>query len=709
MNIQADFVKGFFEQNQDLAFGLVTSCGRFTVISFEAQEAVNSLFEIRLDLASEDSDIDLHALIDSQATLFIRSKYDAVPRYFTGIVVSAERRDSGIRRTLYSLILCPPLYRLAQTSDCRIWQGKTVPEIATELLAEQGISNVTWRLGEDHAPREFLCQFNETTLAFLTRILSEEGIFWFFAHHAESVEMVITDAPHSTPILPQARLVSYNANPGGQTRGFWINRFVQREKLCSTAYELNDYNFKNPPARMNEPWRLQENNGAKREYQLYDYPGRYKNPSKVGKNFVKHRMQATRVEATTGYGLTNHIHLMPGYHFTLCDHDDEKANIQHFLLSVTSKGQQPAALEEDAPEDAATTFEAEFSTMPGRLPYRPPVPLKPVVDGPQIAMVVGPEGEEIYTDEFGRVRVFFYWDRHGKKDETASCWVRVAQNWAGGTWGQMAIPRIGQEVIVAHLDGDIDQPIIIGRTYHATNRPPYKLPENKTRMTIKSQTHKGQGFNELRFEDEAGKEEVFIHAQRDQNVEVENDYTMYVGHNKAERIEANYLNETQLSRYEKTGRSHHSEIQGDRIDLIGGIASLNLFASSIGKRSQKIWDLFSKLPKLGGVGNWISFVTGYRISTTVLDDTEKVGGSKTINTGAHCNISSSASVSVSACENIIVDADESLIIRCGDSAIVLKKDGRIAISGTKLLLSTGETEIEAEKTVSIKAAKIKLN
>lgn len=524
----------FLSQDQDLAFSFQGASGDFAVVAFEAQEAINAPFTIRIELASHDPDINLHDLMDAPGALGIFSKYDA-PRFLHGIVTEVERGDSGIRRTFYRLTLQPALTRLDHGSDSRIWQAKSVPEIAKEVLSTCGITDVDWRLDAEHTPREYLTQYRETHRAFLERILAEEGIFYFFEHSENGHRMVLTDAPLATPVLSNAPEIGYNPRPGGQSRGSWVSRFAQRERLRSSSYTMNDYTFHNPPAQMLTQTEKQENNGLKGSYALYDYPGRYKDPAGVGAGFTRHRMEATRVDATTGDGQTNNIHLSPGYHFTLTGHDAATANGLHFLLSVNHSGRQPAALEEDAGE-APTTYEAAFTTMPGRLPYRPAPTHKPLVDGPQIAIVTGPEGEEIYCDEHGRIKVWFPWDRHGGQNEHSSCWVRVSQSWAGGTWGNIAIPRIGHEVVVDYLEGDPDQPIVTGRTYHASNKPPYKLPENKTRMTIKSQTHKGKGFNELRFEDEAGQEEIFMHAQKDHNTVIENDESHSIGHDRSKSV-----------------------------------------------------------------------------------------------------------------------------------------------------------------------------
>ncbi|WP_259779361.1 type VI secretion system Vgr family protein [Aestuariispira ectoiniformans] len=506
-------------QDQDLAFAFSGAVGDLRVVGFTASESINEPFEVQVDLASDDADIELQGLMDEPACVGIYNKYDE-PRFLHGIVTEAERGDSGTRRTFYKVTLRPTLSRLDHGSDSRIWQAKTVPEIVAEVFDQYTITNVEWRLEEDHGVREYCTQYRETHRAFVERLLAEEGIFYFFEHSRSGHKMILTDTPLTTPVLQHAAEIQYNSRSGGQSRSSWVSAFSQRERLRSTAYELNDYTFKNPPANQRRNHVGQEKGGQDGNYALYDYPGRYKDPS-VGDPFTKFRIESVRADATTGQGVTNNIHLSPGYHFELKGHDVERVNGRHRVLSVSHSGAQSAALEEDS-GGGETRYSASFTTMPGHLPYRPPLARKPLVDGPQIAIVTGPASEEIYCDEYGRVKVWFPWDRYGQKNELSSCWIRVSQNWAGGTWGHMAVPRIGHEVIVDYLEGDPDQPIVTGRTYNAVNRPPMSLPEHKTRTTIKSQTHKGEGFNELTFEDEADQEFIYMHAQKNMELHVVN-------------------------------------------------------------------------------------------------------------------------------------------------------------------------------------------
>ncbi|TLP52663.1 MULTISPECIES: type VI secretion system tip protein TssI/VgrG, partial [Pseudomonas] len=278
-----------------------------------------------------------------------------------------------------------------------------------------------------------------------------------------------------------------------------------------------DYTFTHPAYRQEHRASGPFLEHQSSDYERFDYPGRYKRDA-VGKPFTENLITALRHDARIAEVQGDDVRLQPGLSFTLTGHPRDDLNVHWRVNSVVHKGSQFTSLQEEAAGvDQSTRYEQTAQLVPGRTEWRPAPLAKPRVDGPHMATVVGPPGEEIYCDEWGRVKVSFPWDRESNNNEFSSCWVRVSQGWAGGSWGSMAIPRIGQDVVIQYVNGDPDQPMITGRTYCGDQLPPYDLPDHKTRMTIKSQTHKGDGFNELRFEDELGRQEVFIHAQKDQN------------------------------------------------------------------------------------------------------------------------------------------------------------------------------------------------
>ncbi|MCC5904240.1 MAG: type VI secretion system tip protein VgrG, partial [Halomonas sp.] len=344
---------------------------------------------------------------------------------------------------------------------------------------------------------------------------------------------------------------------------------------ATASATLKDYSFKNPAyAQLHEhQGRDVEAHGQHADYEHYDYPGRYKQDAS-GEPFTRIRLEQLRREAITAQAESDLPELAPGLRFTLADHDTSSLNRDWQVLEVIHQGEQPQALEEDGmtQSDASgmTRYHNHVTLIPGDTPWRATSNPKPRVDGPQVAFVVGPEGEEIHCDEHGRVKVQFPWDRYAEPNDTASCWVRVAQGWAGGGYGSIAIPRIGHEVIVSFLEGDPDQPLITGRTYHAVNTSPYPLPEHKTRTVMRTQSHKAEGFNELRFEDEAGEEQIWLHAQKDLELLTLNDRTEEIRNDSHLKVHNDRISQVGNDDHHSVHGNRHTQVDGDDHLVIDG-------------------------------------------------------------------------------------------------------------------------------------------
>ncbi|WP_000574701.1 type VI secretion system tip protein TssI/VgrG, partial [Escherichia coli] len=293
-----------------------------------------------------------------------------------------------------------------------------------------------------------------------------------------------------------------------------------------------DYTFKRPGWAGRFEQEGQHQDYQRTQYEVYDYPGRFK--SAHGQNFARWQMDGWRNNAETARGMSRSPEIWPGRRIVLTGHPQANLNREWQVVASELHGDQPQAV--PGRSGSGTTLNNHFAVIPADRTWRPQPLLKPLVDGPQSAVVTGPAGEEIFCDEHGRVRVKFNWDRYNPADQDSSCWIRVAQAWAGTGFGHLAIPRVGQEVIVDFLNGDPDQPIIMGRTYHQENRPPGSLPGTKTQMTIRSKTYMGSGFNELKFDDATGREQVYIHAQKNMDTEVLNDRTTTVKHDHRETV-----------------------------------------------------------------------------------------------------------------------------------------------------------------------------
>lgn len=541
----------------------------FDVVRFELTEGLSQPFRLSLALSCFQHDIDLDALLDGPATFTIARDGQPV-REVHGIVTAFEQGDTGFRRTRYRAVIEPPLVRLDLRRNSRIFQRVAVPAILKTLLDEQRVpaSSLEMLREREHVQREYCVQHREQDLAFFQRLAGEEGLVYFFDARADS-RLVLTDALLAGPSLPgpdgALGAVAYQPSPGGDAAGPGLRRFAYRRQMASTRATQRDYSFKNPPYRFEHQARAVDGIG---DYEHYDAPGRYKHDD-AGKPFTRSRLSALRRDATLAELEGDDARLWPGLAFALDGHPSSSLPRNWRVVGMRHEGEQSSGQEEDSVgAEQGSRYHYTGTAVPDNADWQPQPCPRPVMDGLQVAHVVGPPGEEIHTDEHGRVMVWFPWDREGPR-QNSSCWIRVSQGWAGASYGMMALPRIGHEVLVSFLDGDPDQPIVTGRSYHATNRPPYDLPLHKTRTTWKSQTHKGEGSNEIRFEDEKDLQEVYIHAQRNQNNVVEHDETTRVGNDRTETVGRDETISIGQDRKEDVGRDETLVIGQDRAETIG--------------------------------------------------------------------------------------------------------------------------------------------
>ncbi|HEA3129486.1 TPA: type VI secretion system tip protein VgrG [Aeromonas hydrophila] len=551
----------------------------FVVAEFALDEGLNRPFNLRLELASAQPDIDFGAVLDQPCELLVWYNGE-LQRRVCGVVSDFAQGDSGFRHTRYQLMVQPALWRLSLRQNSRIFQAQKPDEILSILLQEHGITDYAFALKNEHAKREYCVQYRETDLDFVNRLAAEEGMFYFHEFEVGKHRIVFADDAAALTAGPE---LFFNLGNRSLEQGPYVRQFHYREAVRPSDVELKDYSFKTPAYGLSHKKQGAELEHQRDTYQHFDYPGRYKQDGS-GKAFAQHRLDALRNDAVAGLAKSNCAALLPGQTFSLTEHPNGSLNTDWQIVRIQHTGLQPQALEEEG-GSGPTVYHNEFGVVKASTTWRarigsPEAPHKPMVDGPQIAMVVGPEGEEIYCDEHGRVKLQFPWDRYGSSNDQSSCWVRVSQGWAGGQYGMMAIPRIGHEVIVSFLEGDPDQPIITGRTYHATNRPPYELPANKTRTVLRTETHQGEGFNELRFEDQAGKEEIYIHGQKDLNVLIENDAAWHIKHDQHTDID----NE----RVTRIKANDHLTVEGEKRDQIKADYSLTVDASLHQKLGQSL-------------------------------------------------------------------------------------------------------------------------
>ena len=546
----------------------------FDVISFKLTEGLSEPFRLELMLSSFDPNISFSALMDQSVTFTFWQGEQPV-RYLNGIVTSFGLGKTGFVRTHYQMVVEPALARAAFQSDSRIFQHQNSEKIIRTLLQKNRVEKVSFEPLPSDWEREYCVQYRETDLAFIERLAAEEGWYYYFDHRADSHELRFGHQSIASPILGT---LTYNAKPAGDRSFACLWRFDYCRKVTTTSQTLRDYTFLNPNYNLEHQHHSQASTltdsdtsksaaNSATVYEKYDYPGRYKKDEQ-GNPFSLYRLESELALSETANAEGDDMRVIPGYGFTLEGHANSAFNQDWLVVRVEHSGKQTGSLDEEAGEEG-NRYENTLFLIPHNKPWRSPLKPRPIIRGTQVAHVTGPEGEEIYCDEWGRVKLQFPWDRLGNFDEHSSCWVRVVQGWAGAQYGNMMIPRIGHEVLVKYLNGDPDQPIVVGRTYHSTTEPPYELPKHKTRMTIKSKTHKGNGFNELRFEDEMGREEVFIHAEKDLNHIVKHDETTQVGHDRTEQVGRNETIHIGNDRTETVGQDEDLTINRDQIRSIG--------------------------------------------------------------------------------------------------------------------------------------------
>lgn len=514
--------------------------GTLVVLSFSGIEGISSDFNFTMQLASERNDITFDQLAGQNVTVGLRSS-DGSERYINGIIVEFMAMETSVKEGLskYHAVMAPAFWLLKSCVDCRIFQDKATPDIINEVLGTGSLNTkgvvpkIDFRLdlSGTYPSKAYCVQYNESDFDFINRLCEHEGIFYYFEHANKTHTLVFGDKAdvHKPYVNGSDNQVRFQGTVGGHLEKEVILALQPANRLISNWYMARDYNFTVPNNDMTVKKQTQVIQ-PKGQGEIYEYPGGYNVTGGEGNTLARVRMEAEDALARTLQGRASCRKFVPGCKFSLADHPIKEMNGKEYLLTrVRHEARQDfstGASEGDA-------YFNLFSCIPHAVPYRTRRKTRrPVIASSQTAIVTGPKAEEIHTDAHGRVKVKFHWDRRNdeKGDGNMSCWMRVSQNWAGAKWGAMNIPRVGQEVVVSFLDGDPDRPIITGRVYHGLNKPPYDLPAEKTKSTIKSSSTKnGEGnFNEIRFEDLKGSEEFFTHAAKDRNELVENDMSTQV-------------------------------------------------------------------------------------------------------------------------------------------------------------------------------------
>lgn len=529
-----------------------------------AREELGRLSEFEIDLLSPRKDIKFSEILAKNVTVRLEL-YNEENRYFNGFVTRFSQVGMRGRYHLYHASVRPWLWFLTRTADCRIFQKMSVPEIVQKVFGDHGIADFKLELTGTYRKWEYCVQYRETDFNFISRLLEQEGIYYYFRHVEDRHTLVLTDSysghgpfpgHDEIPFIPLDRL-----RPEQEA----IHEWTVANEIQSGKFVIDDYNFTEPKvARVANKQNVRAHELA--DYELYDYPGEYEKKPE-GDHYVQARLEEMQSQFELAEGSTNSRGLCTGSLFKLLGHPRPDQGREYLVVQATHDLEYS---EYESMEGGGSNYGCSFNVIHSREPFRTQrTTPKPMVQGPQTAVVVGPAGDEIYTDKYGRIKVQFHWDRLGKADQDSSCWIRVSQNWAGKRWGAMFLPRIGQEVIVAFLEGDADCPIVTGCVYNAEAMPPYSLPGEMTKSTIKTYSSKGGGgFNEIRFEDKKGSEQVFVHAERNQDNRVKKDSLEWVGKDRHLIVKTDQK--------EKVEGDKHLSVKGDQNEKADGTVSLKV-------------------------------------------------------------------------------------------------------------------------------------
>ncbi|WP_277591595.1 type VI secretion system tip protein VgrG [Pseudomonas chlororaphis] len=561
------------------------------VVSFKGIEGISQPFRFDLELVSENPDLDLETLLHKQAFL----AFDPQGSGIHGQIYRVAQGDAGKRLTRYQVSLVPQLAYLEHRTNQRIYQQLSAPKIIALILEEHGIQGNAYQfqLGTPCPERDYCVQYDETDLHFIQRLCEEEGLHYHFQHSPQGHLLVFGDDQTVFPKLRQP--TAYIQGSGMVADEPVIKGFNLRLETRTRRTTRRDYDFEKPRLQLEAAYKP-ETDSEEPDLEDYDYPGRFTDRAR-GKFLSQRALERHRADYQQAEGWGDQTRLVSGHFLELSEHPRSEWNDLWLLTHIVHEGKQPQVLEEsvtsdttDNKEDFHQGYRNRFLATPWQVFYRPALNHpKPRVLGSQTAVVTGPKGEEIHCDQYGRVKVQFHWDREGKADDKTSCWLRVSSSWAGDRYGALVIPRIGMEVLVTFLEGDPDQPLITGCLYHKEHPVPYALPANKTRTVFKSMSSPGgAGYNELRIEDKKGAEQIFIHAQRDWDENIEHDQKIRIGHERHDTVEKNTYTELKAEEHRITHADRKTETRVDDHLTVGENQHIKLGTAQLTKAGQEI-------------------------------------------------------------------------------------------------------------------------
>ncbi|WP_175924830.1 type VI secretion system tip protein TssI/VgrG [Burkholderia cepacia] len=701
--------------------------------TLDGSDELGRLFEFRIEALADSHSLSLKDMLGKPVTVRIEQQ-DLSTRYLNGIVARASLAGRRAERYYgYELIVRPWLWLATRRSDCRIFQNKTVPEIVQEVLSIYGFP-IENHLAETYVPREYCVQYNETDAAFVSRLMEFEGIYYWFRHAEDSHTLTLSDAMSSHTALPGYETIPYIARDRTAIADEeHIDGWLPAQEVSVGKHQTTDYDYTKPRADLSSQ-KVDPRGHDHDSFASFEWPGGYRDDA-PGAHYSRVRLEEQQAEHERASADTDVRGAAPGYLFTLAHCPRADQNREYLIVRCQYRFQENAYASDQGAE--AVVHQTMMLVQPSSLPYRSPRDTpRPRTNGPQTATVVGPPGEEIWTDQYGRVKLQFRWDRYGQSNQDSSCWVRVSSPWAGGGFGGVQIPRVGDEVVVDFLNGDPDEPIVTGRVYNGEKMPPWGLPGSATQSGLLSRSSPGgttEHANAFRFEDKKGAEQLWMHAERNFDAETELDHSLSVGNNHTHTVGNDETMQVKNNRQRSVGQNETVNIGQNRVAQIGA----NETHGVVGNRTRTV----GQNETVTIAANRDATIGGVHTETVAKGKTETIGEAKTLNVGqmyqttsqdmktlvasahteeigtrtstianAHTHtvggehtVNVGANHTTNVQHQVLVNAGDQLALVCGMSSIVMKSDGTITIQGVNVASTGTNTHSVNGKTVTSSA------
>ena len=702
---------------------LMTPLGddKLLLTGFTGQEEMSHLFRFHLDLLSEDNAIKAADIVGKNVTFSI-TLADGSQRFFNGFVCRFAAGDEADGRRRYRAEVVPWLWFLTQTANCRLFQNKKIPDIIQQVFSDRGFSDFELSMKLDHKKWEYCVQYRESDFNFVTRLMEQEGIFYFFKHDNGKHQLVLADHKGAYVDCVENE-VDYPPTVGQKMFKDHLTGWEQQFDFCTGKWAQTDYNFETPTTSLLTKSSSVVSLPGIDGFEVFDYPGTYRQKSE-GDVESKVRMEEIEVAHNIVHASSGCRSFFPGGKFKVGMHRSSSEEGKPYVITmVRHEAREPLAYETGGLADGPD-YNNVLRCIPDAVVFRPSrTTTKPVVHGIQTAVVVGPPGEEIHTDKYGRVRVHFHWDREHSTEEDSSCWMRVSHAHAGSGFGAIYIPRVDEEVVVAFLEGDPDQPLIVGRVYNANKMSAFGLPDAKVICGMKSKTYKGGGYNEYVMDDSPGKELIREHGQFDKDSTIENDLrehvlncrsrdvgvdeTISIGSNRTETVGADESLTVAANRTESVGANETLSVGGSRTRNVGGSETVTVAVArthTVGANEAITVGAAQEIT-VGGM-QAISVGAIQEISVGALQNID-VGASQSTSVGSNRSADIGGNDTIKAGKKFVVEAGSEITLKTGGASITMKKDGTITIKGKDITLkASGKIAVKASSNVTIKGSKI---